>query len=173
MFPFVSGGISTVLVYSVAQRVSHQRVACLSAFASVATLSICCSSGSLRCLCACLPFRLQACETVQSATAPLMPVTSLSGQRQVETREGKMLAAYRQIEMHTGVKGPSLPVVREQKSKAVELALTVTHDPRNVKFRPVVPPPPAASFPHTKSVGIMIVASQFNTLSIQHPLCSM
>lgn len=55
---------------------------------------------------------------LHNATTPPMTVRSLSWQRQVKTRKGKMLAAYRQIEMDTGVKGTSPPVVRETEKQS-------------------------------------------------------
>lgn len=65
---------------------------------------LCCLSGSLRCLWACLPFRSQVCETARSMTDNSSDDSDGTEQAKAgpDKKEGGMLAARRQIEMGTG-----------------------------------------------------------------------
>lgn len=65
---------------------------------------LCCLSGSLRCLWACLPFRSQVCETARSVTDNSSDDSDGTEQAKAgpDKKGGGMLAACRQIEMGTG-----------------------------------------------------------------------
>lgn len=105
-------------------------------------IRLCCSSGFLKCPWACLPFRLQVCETAQcDNSSDDSEVTELAEAGQ--DKEGKDAGGPQTNRNgHRSERDQPPSGQGDRKAKPVELALTVTHDPWNVSSVLPFPLPP-------------------------------